>query len=127
MIRIYGIRERLNPIKGRLSDVINKCMVDALSFPENKRAHRFFPMDPSDFYYPEGRSSAYTVIEVSMMEGRSIEAKKNLIHLLFDRIESEIGLSPADVEITIVESPSCNCGFRGLTGDEAKLNYKVNV
>jgi phenylpyruvate tautomerase PptA (4-oxalocrotonate tautomerase family) len=127
MIRIYGIREKLDPIKDKLSDVINQCMVDALSFPENKRAHRFILMEKESFFYPEDRTDSYTVIEVSMMEGRSVEAKKRLIHLLFNRIESEIGISPIDVEITISESPACNWGFRGITGDEAKLDYKVNV
>jgi phenylpyruvate tautomerase PptA (4-oxalocrotonate tautomerase family) len=127
MIRIYGIREYLNPIKAQLSNVINQCMVEALSFPEDKRAHRFFPMHKEDFFYPEGRSDAYTVIEISMMQGRSVEARKNLIHLLFERIESEVGIKPVDVEITIFESPASNWGFRGITGDEAKLNYKVDV
>lgn len=127
MIRIYGIKENLDQVKARLSDVINQCMVEALVFPDNKRAHRFIPMDSTDFYYPEGRTDAYTVIEISMMEGRSVEAKKKLIHLLFERIDSEIGISPIDVEITISESPAYNWGFRGLTGDEAQLNYKVDV
>ncbi len=127
MIRVYGIKEQLNPVKAKLSDVINQCMVDALSFPENKRAHRFIPMAKEDYHYPEGRSDAYTVIEISMMEGRSVEAKKKLIHLLFECIEKKIGISPNDIEITIIESPACNWGFRGITGDEAKLNYKVNV
>ncbi len=127
MIRIYGIKENLNPIKVKLSDVINLCMVDALSFPDNKRAHRFIPMEKEDYFYPEGRTDAYTVIEISLMSGRSIEAKKNLIHLLFQRIESTLGIAPVDVEITISESPASNWGFRGVTGDEAKLNYKVDV
>ncbi len=127
MIRIYGINEKLNPIRAKLSDVINQCMVDAISFPDNKRAHRFIPMDKEDYFYPEGRTDAYTVIEISMMEGRSVDAKKSLIHLLFERIETEVGISPIDIEITISEAPACNWGFRGITGDEAKLNYKVNV
>ena len=127
MIKIYGIGEQLNPIKAKLSDVINQCMVDALAFPHNKRAHRFFPMDKSDFYAPEGRTDAYTVIEIAMMEGRSVEARKRLIHLLFERIESALDIQPVDVEIMIFESPACNFGFRGMTGDEAKLNYKINV
>lgn len=103
-------------------------MVDALAFPENKRAHRFILLQADDFYYPEGRSAAYTVMEISMMAGgRSIEAKKTLIHLLFERIGQAVGISPIDVEITLTESPACNWGFRGMTGDEATLDYKVNV
>lgn len=127
MFRIYGIKEKLDPVKQKLSDVINACMVEALAFPANKRCHRFFPMCREDFYYPEGRSDAYTVIEISMMEGRSVEAKKKLIHLLFDKIESAIGIAKVDVEITIFESATSNWGFRGGTGDEAVLNYKINV
>jgi phenylpyruvate tautomerase PptA (4-oxalocrotonate tautomerase family) len=127
MIRIYGISERLNPIKERLSDIINSCMVDALSFPGDKRAHRFIPLSPDNFYYPEGRTDRYTVIEINMMEGRTVEAKKRLIHLLFERIEKELNIPPVDVEITIQESPACNWGFRGMTGEEATLDYRIDV
>ena len=62
-----------------------------------------------------------------MIEGRSVEARKKLIHLLFERIERQLNISPIDVEITITEQPASNWGFRGMTGDEASLNYKVNV
>jgi len=127
MIRIYGVREHLNPVKQQLSDAINECMAEALSFPSDKRCQRFFPMEKEDCFYPVGRSDRYTVIEISMMEGRSPEARKRLIHLLFEKIEAKAGITSADVEITIFESPACNWGFRGMTGDEAKLSYKVNV
>lgn len=127
MIRIYGIKEKLDPVKNLLSDVINACIAEALSFPSNKRCHRFFPMAREDFYYPDGRSDDYTVIEISLIEGRSVEAKKRLIHLLFERINAQIGIAPVDVEITIFDAPAANWGFRGVTADEATLNYKVNV
>jgi phenylpyruvate tautomerase PptA (4-oxalocrotonate tautomerase family) len=122
MIKIYGIREKLDPIKARLSDTINQCMVEALSFPENKRAHRFFPMSRENFISPEDRSEAYTVIEIAMMSDRPSEARKRLIHLLFERIESDLGITPIDIEITITESSAENWGFRGMTGDEADLD-----
>lgn len=128
MIIIYGIREYLNPIKSQLSEVIHECMQSVLGMPENKRAHRFIPMDAEDFYYPGGRTPAYTVIEINMMEGRSTETRKALIKALFNRIESVVGISPADIEVTIKEQPPCCWGFRGMTGDEAKdLRYSVNV
>ncbi|KFC49443.1 hypothetical protein DK37_08805, partial [Halomonas sp. SUBG004] len=69
MIVIYGIREHLNPIKSQLSEVIHGCMQSVLGMPEDKRAHRFIPMDAEDFYYPGGRTPAYTVIEINMMQG----------------------------------------------------------
>ena len=127
MIRIYGIREKLDPIKAELSEVINACMVEALAFPANKRAHRFFPLARDDFYYPDGRTDAYIAIEIHLIEGRSQQARKKLIRLLFARIQEKLGLDPINVEIVIFESPACNFGFRGATGDEAELDYKIDV
>jgi phenylpyruvate tautomerase PptA (4-oxalocrotonate tautomerase family) len=125
-VKIYGLRKHLDPIKKELSDVIHSCIMEALQYPGDKRAHRFFPLDPSDFFYPTGRSERYTIIEFSMFEGRSIEAKKQLIRLLFERV-NDLGISPQDLEITIFETPKYNWGFRGLPGDEHQLNYKVDV
>lgn len=128
MIVIYGINEHLNPIKSQLSEVIHSCMQNILGMPEDKRAHRFIPLDKSNFYYPGGRSEAYTVIEINMMAGRKPETQRALIKALFNQIESQLNIKPIDVEITIKEQAPYQWGFRGMTGDEAKdLKYKVNV
>ncbi len=124
--KIYGLREHLEPIKSQLSDIIHSCVIDALQYPPDKRAHRFFPLEPSDFFYPTGRTEHYTIIEFSMIEGRSIEAKKQLIRLLFERVQL-LGIAPQDLEMTILETPKHNWGFRGLPGDEHQLNYKIEV
>ena len=126
-IKVYGLASHLNLIKARLSDVIHSCVVEALSYPPDKCAHRFFPLDAADFFYPAGRTKKYTIIEISMFEGRSIAAKKKLIRLLFERIKQDCGITPQDVEITIFETPKHNWGIRGQSGDELSLNYKVEV
>ena len=128
MIVIYGIKEKLNPIKAQLSEVIHGCMQSGLGLPEDKRTQRFIPLDADDFYYPEGRSDAYTVIEINMMQGRSIATKKALIKALFQQIELKVGILPIDIEVTIKEQPTHCWGFRGMTGDEVQdLKYKINV
>ncbi len=126
-IKIYGLRESLDLTKAKLSNVIHSCAVDALHFPKDKRAHRFFPLDSSDFYYPHELTTKYTIIEISMFEGRSVKAKKHLICLLFERVHQELNISLQDLEITITETPKHNWGFRGAPGDEIELNYDVEV
>ena len=126
-VKVYGHQAYLNPIKRQLSDVIHSCVVDALHFPQDKRAHRFFPLAPEDFFYPVGRTDAYTIIEITMIEGRTVATKKTLVRLLFERLEQEVGIAPNDVEICITEAPAHNWGFRGMHGDEVKLNYQINV
>lgn len=126
-VKIYGLRSSLDPIKRQLSDVIHSCVVEALQFPVDKRAHRFFPLEREDFYYPDGRSEAYTIIEMTMITGRTVETKKKLIRLLFERISEQIGIAQQDLEICIQEAPAHDWGFRGMVGDEVKLNYRVEV
>ena len=128
MIVVYGIKEKLNPIKAQLSDVIQDCLQSVLGLPEGKRSHRFVPMEADDFYYPSDRSSAYTVIEINMMSGRQPETQKKLIKTLFQALDSQLSIAPIDIEIIIKEqAPHC-WGFRGMTGDEAMdLTYKVDV
>jgi phenylpyruvate tautomerase PptA (4-oxalocrotonate tautomerase family) len=126
-VKVYGLREHLDPVKAVLSDAIHSCVVDALQFPPEKRAHRFFPMEPGDFFFPASASPRYTIIEISMFEGRTIETRKTLIRLLFTRITEGCDRAAHEIEVTITETPRHNWGFRGLPGDEVGLSYTVNV
>jgi phenylpyruvate tautomerase PptA (4-oxalocrotonate tautomerase family) len=123
---VYGHAAALRPRVRELSDAIHEAAVAALQLPVTKRFHRFVPLDPDCFIAPPDRSQDYTVIEVSMFEGRSTTTKKLLISELY-RTTSAIGLSTQDVEITITETPRANWGIRGVPGDELELSYQVKV
>lgn len=126
-IKVYGLKDNLNNIKGKLSEVIHSCVVDAFQMPEDKRFHRFFPLDRENFYFQSNRTEKYIIIEISIFEGRTTEAKKKLIRLLFQRIQEELNIMPNDIEITIFETPSYNWGIRGLPGDELSLDYNIKI
>ena len=100
-------------------------MVETLGLPADKRFHRFISLEEENFFYPADRSERYTIIEISMFEGRSKETRKGLIREIFRRFEADLGSAPQDVEITIHESPRENWGIRGKPGDELALSYKV--
>jgi hypothetical protein len=74
-----------------LSNTIHSCVGEALVYPEDKRNHRFFPMVKEDPFPPAGRSDSYTIIEIVMIIGRSIETRKHLVRLLFERIDWLVG------------------------------------
>lgn len=126
-VKIYGLKDAWHPIKDQLSETIHSCVVDGLQFPREKRFHRFILLHPDDFYYPADRTDRYLIIEISVFEGRSVQAKKELIRLLFTRLRQTFGMQAQDIEITIFETPACNWGIRGVPGDELKLNYTVEV
>ena len=126
-IKIFGIREELHPIREKLSQILSECMFEAFQFPKEKKAHRFIYVDEDSFFYFEGRTKKHTIIEISCFEGRSIESKKKLYQLIFEKFETHLSITPMDVEITLFETPMHNWGIRGKSADELVLNYKINV
>jgi hypothetical protein len=41
-------------------------------------------------------------MEILMFAGRSVEAKKHLYRLLFERLKDNFGIAPLDIEITLI-------------------------
>jgi phenylpyruvate tautomerase PptA (4-oxalocrotonate tautomerase family) len=126
-VKIYGLKTPLMAHADLLSAAIHNAVVEALIYSPEKKFHRLIGLEKSEFIYPADRTENYTIIEVSMFEGRPIEAKKSLISLIFANIKREVGIEPQDIEITINETPKQNWGIRGLCGDELVLGYKVDV
>ena len=126
-VKIYGLRENIAAKRTALSNAIHAALMESIGTPEAKRFQRFIILDSADFIFPQDRTNKYTIIEISMFEGRSLAAKKNLIRLLYDKIASATDITPQDIEITIFETPQSNWGIRGIPGDELKLGYSVDV
>lgn len=128
-VKIYGRADRLASRRAAVSDAIHRAVVEALAFPEDKRAHRFILLAAEDMLFPPapGRTADYTIIEISLFEGRSVDTRKRLIRLLFERLEADAGLTPVNLEITLTETPRHNWGLHGVPGDELGLNYDVDI
>jgi phenylpyruvate tautomerase PptA (4-oxalocrotonate tautomerase family) len=126
-VKIYALKNTIAQHRDALSNAIHDAVVDILKYPVEKKFHRFIGLDQVDFIYPSDRSSLYTIIEISMFEGRSKETKKELVKSVFTFIQAHTPISAQDIEVTLFETPKENWGIRGQCGDELVLNYKVNV
>ena len=126
-VKIYGFKTSIGTKKENLSKAIHESLMEVFGLPENKKFHRYILLNEGDFFYPDDRSQEYTIIELSIFEGRSIETKKELINSIFSKVKQYVGIANQDVEITIFETPMSNWGIRGMPADELALNYKVNV
>lgn len=40
-VKVFGLRENLKETREQLSEIIHTTIVDMLSFPKNKKFHRF--------------------------------------------------------------------------------------
>ena len=126
-VKVFALRATIEAHRSELSEAIHESVMEAFRYPRTKRFHRFIALEPEDFVYPGDRSDRYTVIEVSVFEGRSVAAKKALVRALFRNVEERCGIDAHDLEITIFETPRANWGIRGVPGDELEIAYAVDV
>lgn len=84
-------------------------------------------MSPKTSGFRLNRSDNYTIIEISLFEGRTVAAKKKFYALVYERCQTQIGIESVDLEIVLTETPRHNWGIRGVPGDELGLDYKVEV
>jgi phenylpyruvate tautomerase PptA (4-oxalocrotonate tautomerase family) len=124
---IYGRRDSLAQHRDAMSAAIHEAVMVALEYPAEKKFQRFVALDSEDFIHPADRGSDYTIIEISIFEGRSESARRALIAELFSRIEAATGIAPHSLEITITETPKVNWGIRGQNAADLSLNYRVEV
>ncbi|RCK71094.1 tautomerase family protein [Desertihabitans brevis] len=124
---VYGHRDSLRARRAALSDAIHGAVMAALGYPAEKRFQRFIPLDDEDFIHPDDRGTDYTIVEISLFEGRSERARRQLIQELFDRIEQATGTAPHSVEITLFETPRASWGIRGMNASDLQLGYAVDV
>ncbi|MFF5206712.1 tautomerase family protein [Streptosporangium sp. NPDC000396] len=125
-IKFYGRRDVWSGRRREVSDTVHDCLTEAWQLPADKRFHRFLLLDAEDLVCPQ-RGERYLIVEILCFEGRSDQAKRDLIRTLFARAQERLDLPAEDLEIVIVESPRVNWGIRGLPGDELALTYPVTV
>ncbi|WP_110974231.1 tautomerase family protein [Acinetobacter sp. WCHAc060042] len=126
-IKIYALNKTIKKHRDHLSIAIHQALTKTLKYPIEKKFQRFISLESEHFIYPSDRTESYIIIEISMFEGRTKEAKKALINTLFQNINDLCGIDFNDIEITIFETPKENWGIRGKNADELQLNYQINI
>lgn len=124
---VTGHASRLPARREALSAAIHGALVSALKVPEEKRFQRFHALAAEDFLHPDDRGEDYTIIEISLFEGRSEADHRALIAELFARVEAEAGIAPHSLEITLTETPRVNWGIRGRNGADLHLDYPIDT
>ena len=124
---------RVDIIKGWLGnrradflEAIQLALIEGIRIPENDRDIRLTQYDADDVVKPIGSSPRHTVIEITLLTGRSIEAKRRLYTALVTHL-APFGLGPDDVKVALIEVDAENWGLRGLPVSDIDLGFKVDV
>jgi hypothetical protein len=116
---MYGYSTYQPSVRDAMSDVVAECARETLGVSDGSWAHRFLALDPADFRASEDRSERYTVVEVRLFAGRTLEAKKAFYAAMYEQFVAKLGIDAVDLEIILIDTERHNWAARGRPGDES--------
>ncbi len=107
-------------------DAIYWAQREALKVPETDRQVRYIEHRPEHFAVPPGKSDHYTVVEISLFPGRSVDAKRALYREIVQRL-APLGI-PADEVFVVLHEPALeNWGMGGQAACDIDLGFNLKV
>jgi phenylpyruvate tautomerase PptA (4-oxalocrotonate tautomerase family) len=108
-------------------DAVHAAMMQGLKIPEWDKTIRLVVHKPHRFPQAPGNGERYTLVDIDLFSGRSLEAKKALYQAIVRNL-GPFGIPGDQVKILLRESPAENWGIRGgVPASEVELGFEVNV
>lgn len=107
-------------------EALYQAQIEALKVPPEDRTIRYVELPPERFATRPDKTENYTLVEIQLFPGRSLQAKKKLYQSITERF-SALGVDPSDVFIVIQEYPREDWGLNGLPASEIDLGYAIDV
>ncbi len=106
---------------------VNGAMVEALKVPNDTHPTRLCTYDADAFLIPKDSSDHFTLVEITIYPGRSLETRRSLYKAVVDRL-SALGIDPLDVRVVLYEVPLENWGLRGgIPASEIDLGFEIAI
>ena len=108
-------------------DAVHAAMMQGLKIPEWDKTVRLVVHEPHRFPQAPGKDERYTLVDIDLFSGRSLEAKKALYQAIVRNL-GPFGIPGDQIKILLRESPAENWGIRGgVPASEVELGFEVNV
>ena len=108
-------------------NALHAALMEGIKTPEWDRTIRLVVHEPHRFATPPKKDERYTLIDVDLFTGRSLNAKKNLYRAMVDNL-GKLGIPADHIKVLLRESAAENWGIRGgVPASEVDLGFKVDV
>ena len=126
-VRIEVKRGWVGTRRAAFLEAVHAAMVETIRIPEHDRTLRLIEHDQDAFATPPESGEHYTLVEITLFAGRSMEAKRKLYEAIVGKL-SAFGVPPMDIKIVLIEVPLENWGVRGgKPASEIDLGFEVKV
>ena len=106
---------------------VHAALMEGLKTPEWDKTIRLVAHAPHRFATPPGRGERYTLVDIDLFSGRSLEAKRTLYRALVRNL-GILGIPADHIKVLLRESGAENWGIRGgVPASEVDLGFKVDV
>lgn len=120
-------RERPLAERTALLEAVQAALQEAIKIPDTDRCVRICTYRAGEFILKPTQTENFTMVEIDLFSGRSLEAKKKLYQAIVRRL-GEFGIAPLDVKVLLREIPADNWGIRGgQAASEVDLGFEVKV
>jgi phenylpyruvate tautomerase PptA (4-oxalocrotonate tautomerase family) len=124
--KIEVLRSRSAADIQAMIQAVYEAQREALRVPEDDRQIRYVEHKREHFPIPPGKTENYTIVEINIFPGRSLDAKRNLYKDIFQRFE-KLGIQASDLIVILNEPAMQNWGIRGLPASEVEIGFKLDV
>jgi len=107
-------------------EAVQRALVTGLRIPPDDRCISLVEQEPDALLLSAQASERFTLIEIVLITGRSLEAKRRLYAAMVEEL-APFGLGADEVRVILVESPAENWGLRGLPASEIDLGFAIDV
>ncbi|MDD5066009.1 MAG: tautomerase family protein, partial [bacterium] len=94
LIKIEMLKGKPAEYKRILLDEVHKALVESIKIPDHDRNQRIIEFEEANFEVSSGKTRDAVYIEITLFEGRTLEAKKTLYQNIVKRLEKELMIKP---------------------------------
>lgn len=105
LVKVEIVKGKTETHKKAILDGVHNALVRAIKIPDYDRFQRIYELGEADFEYPETKTDNITLIEITLFEGRSFEAKKALYEAINENLAQNPRIDGNDITIVLNESP----------------------
>lgn len=128
LIKVSIRKGRSKEEKTALMDAIHGALVESFMIPDRDRVQRLLEFEDAEFEIPNDRTNFFTIIEITILPGRSLNAKRNLYQSINRDLKNIGYTNPNDIVIVLKEPQLENWGIRGgIPANEVNIGFKLDV
>ncbi len=113
LVRIEVVKGKTVEYKKQMMEGVHVALMNAIQIEDWDRFQRLYEIEDEFFERSEGKTDKFTMIEITMFQGRTKEQKAKLYEEIVKELYERLQIQATDIFIVLNEPPNENWGLAG--------------